>query len=724
MKHEKTLDPIVTVPIWHPPADARAKLSEIIGGFVEASTSRRETSEEDCAVLALKVTAGLGKTATTLRMIARHGEALLARGHVLVYVPTLDLAERAHSEFVRLAPDVPSRVIRGREALRPDDRSKQMCENSDLAKMISGFVTSVTQALCRGMDAEGSFVQSSCATGCPYLEQKDVVGPHVVFLSHAYLTTRPPIDNDWNVALRVVDEKVWPTLTRISRIPVDEFMRAPPTAVDEELLDTLAKAKALVVNGLQRHLPLYDHLKRNGLTTDNISVLADTEDNARKHLVLNPAQDIEAKKFRMATFDRQAFLASRRRQRIFSLLSEKDSGHCNNLRLVESNVDGASRQLIEVFTMEDVPRDAPMLLLDADVDPEITERMVPGSQVIAIESPPDADIVQVKDLTLSDTWLLNEEKGAGRRAAVLGILKREVGRAAGGGVLVVATKTVLGALHTDVTGIAPKDDAELKQPLLGAVPRWFGPRTQGVNDFESFAAIVVIGRLQPNVSDMEASARAIFGRDPIPIVSHDKGPLPAQNSFHLMRDDSDGLAKSYMHPDSRVHSVIAQTRECGTLQAIARLRLVAPDRSKRVVILSNMPLPGFPISRLVAFNQLAQGLEHEPDPAGFIRMEAALRALHRRPVCGTRLSAAGLIADLPRDFKTEHGAKRFRRGRSTSDLIALCQRIAAANNWPITAVRLHKSAGGKTVPAILLADRDATLPIARSLWPDFAPHLA
>ena len=148
--------------MWQRPAEAREKLDQIIDGFVTAATTVSETPDEDCAALALKVTAGLGKTATTLRMIARHGEALLARGHVLVYVPTLDLAERAYGEFLRLAPDLPSRVIRGREALRPDDRSRQMCENSDLTKQIAGFVPSVTQALCRGVDADGNFVQSSC----------------------------------------------------------------------------------------------------------------------------------------------------------------------------------------------------------------------------------------------------------------------------------------------------------------------------------------------------------------------------------------------------------------------------------------------------------------------------------------------------------------------------------------------------------------------------------
>lgn len=718
MKENQNLDVMGTVPLWHRPAEAREKLDQIIGGFVAAATSVSKTPEGECAALALKVTAGLGKTATTLRLIARHGEALLARGHVLFYVPTLDLAERAHSEFLSLAPDIPSRVIRGREALRPHDKSKQMCENADLAKKIAGFVPSVTQALCPGVDADGNFVQSSCASECPYLAQRDVNGPHVIFLSHAYLTVHPPIDDDFPVVLRVVDEKVWPSLARISHISVEDFMRAPPAGVEEELLNALSRAKGLVVDGLQRDLPLYEHLRRDGLTTDSISRLADMERKSRKHLELSPAQDMASKKFQVTTFDSRAFLASRRRQRIFSLLSEKDVGRCNILRLAETTVDGASRQSIEIFTTEDVPRDAPMLLLDADADREITERVVPGAEVIAIESPPDADIVQVKDVTLSGTWLLDEEKGAARRAAVLKILKREVGRAARAGVLVVATKAVLGALHTDASGITPTDDAGLKQPLLGAVPRWFGPRTQGVNDFEDFAAIVVVGRLQPHISDVEASARAIFGKDLLPIASHDGGPLPALKSFHLMSDGSDPPAKCHTHPDTRVHAVIAQTRECATLQAIARLRLVAPVRSKRVVILSSLPLPGFPVTRLVTFNQLARGLEHEPDPAGFIRMESALRALRRRPVCGTRLSAGGLAADLPRDFKTDEVAKRFRRGRPTNHLVALCERVSKRNGWPLTLLALRKPGGGHSIPAVVLSSPEDALKQAERLWPD------
>ena len=204
MKHEKQPETTTRIPRCSTPSEARAQLDEEIDRFVKAAAKGTAAPE---AALALQVTAGLGKTATTLRVIARHGQALLARGHVLIYVPTLDLAERAHADFCALVPGLPSRVIRGRDALRPHDRKKKMCERAEIAKEISGFVPSVTQALCRGRGPDGNFVQSPCASRCPYLEQKDVQGTHITFLSHAYLTVVPPIDRDYRVVLRVIDEK-------------------------------------------------------------------------------------------------------------------------------------------------------------------------------------------------------------------------------------------------------------------------------------------------------------------------------------------------------------------------------------------------------------------------------------------------------------------------------------------------------------------------------------
>lgn len=75
------------------------------------------------------------------------------------------------------------------------------------------------------------------------------------------------------------------------------------------------------------------------------------------------------------------------------------------------------------------------------------------------------------------------------------------------------------------------------------------------------------------------------------------------------------------------------------------------------------------------------------------------------------------------DFETEPSAKSFRRGRSTSQLVSLCQRVAAANGWMITPIWLLRSQGGQAVPAIILDDKGAPLEMARTLWPDVAPQI-
>ncbi|SEM81056.1 DEAD/DEAH box helicase family protein [Palleronia pelagia] len=722
MKHDTQIEAAFQIPDWSTPGEARERLDQEIDNFVTAAAAA--TAEPDAA-LALRVTAGLGKTATALRVIARHGEALLARGHVLIYVPTLDLAERADEEFRSLAPRLPSRVIRGRDAQRPDDCEKKMCDRAELAREISGFVPSVTQALCRGQDPDDNFVQSPCASGCPYLRQKDVPGPHVVLLSHAYLTVDPPIDRDFPIALRVIDEKVWPTLIRTSHLSIEDLMRAPTNLFPNGLYGNLSRATAALVDGLQRGLPLHDHLRSSGIDTEQLQELVRAEDRSRSSLEIGPWQSAEAVKFRVANFDTRSFVASKRRRRIFDSLSGKEAGHCVGLNLAEVTTEHGSQRMIMCSRMEAVAREAPLLLLDADVDRDITERVAPGADFISIQSPPIADIVQVSDRTLSGSWLLDLNEGARRRAGVLTILRHEVDKAAGGGVLVVATKAVLSALHRDLgRSIAKGDDDGLRQPLLGAKPRWFGPRTQGVNDYENYTTIVVIGRLQPGITDIETSARAVFAQDTLPITRHVSGPLPAVASRFLMADGSAREADLRAHPDPRVQAILAQSRECATLQAIARLRLVTPSHRKRVVILSSLPLPEFPITRVVPFAALVRGLDEEPDWPGFERMEKAMRATMGRPVRGARLSARGLTEDLPLDFPTEDAAKGFRKGRTSNHMMTLCERISRANGWPMVALSLKRPGGGKSTPAFILETHGDPLHHAKELWPDLTPFLA
>lgn len=722
MKHDNHIEAAAQVPRWLSPEEGRKQLHKKIDRFVRAAAKGK--AKPDTA-LALKVTAGLGKTATTLRVIAHYGEALLAKGHVLFYVPTLDLAERACADFRLLAPELPSRVIRGRSANNPDDPETKMCERYEIAAKIAGFVPSITEALCRGMDPEGEYVESACASECPYLHQKDILGPHVVFLSHAYLTVYAPVDRDYPVALRVIDEKVWPTLARSSHLAIDDLMRAAPSSFPTDLHDVLSRAKAAVVDGLQRDLPLHEHIRTVGIDTEQLRRLAKEEEQSRGPLEIGPWQSPALFDFCVNNFDTKSFIASRQRQQILKRLAEKEAGHCVGLKLIEMRTELGSQQVIQSSDIAAIVRDGPLLLLDADADPEITECIAPGAAFVPIQSPPIAEIIQVSDLTLSDTWLLHPVEGAKRRAAVLMIVKREVDKAAGGGLLLVATKSVLSALHTDLGNASDSDDDEaLRQPILGAEPRWFGPRMQGVNDYEAHATIIVIGRLQPGVSDIERMARAVFSQEETPIAAHTSGPLPASTAPILMANGSLVKAPQRAHPDQRAQKILAQSRECSTLQAIARLRLVSPNCKKRVVILSNMPLPEFPVSRLTTLAALQRGLEYETDWQGFLRMETALHASMGRPVRGTRLSASGLETDLPRDFVSVDSAKRFRRGRSTSHLLSLCRRVAAANGWQCISLNLTRSSGGKPVPALIFEHDGAPLETARALWPQFTPELA
>ena len=92
-----------------------------------------------------------------------------------------------------------------------------MCLRADIARRISGVVPSMTKALCRSNE-EGRTIAAPCATGCPYLAQRDLRRPHVLFTSHAYLRARVPVPG--HIALAVNDEKVWPTLVRVRGLAV------------------------------------------------------------------------------------------------------------------------------------------------------------------------------------------------------------------------------------------------------------------------------------------------------------------------------------------------------------------------------------------------------------------------------------------------------------------------------------------------------------------------
>ena len=85
-------------------------LDEILLNPIQKGASE---TKEDPPVLGLQVSAGLGKTLTALKCIAKQGAEILKGGHILFYVPTLNLAEEAHTEFQNLNSKLPSLGVGG-----------------------------------------------------------------------------------------------------------------------------------------------------------------------------------------------------------------------------------------------------------------------------------------------------------------------------------------------------------------------------------------------------------------------------------------------------------------------------------------------------------------------------------------------------------------------------------------------------------------------------------
>jgi hypothetical protein len=274
------------------------------------------------------------------------------------------------------------------------------------------------------------------------------------------------------------------------------------------------------VEALQDAKPLLAHLRRAGVGNSLLTDLASAERAARDVPDIrpwNPEQEIHAK---IDLFDLANFRASVTREMLFKTLAGSGSEDCNRVSFHEDVREAEGRQIIKIHKLTQLPDDAPTLILDADADPVITECVAPGARFTAIDIQPEAEVVQVSDRTLSNTWLLDPDLGPDRRRQILNLIRREVERGNNRGVLVVSTKAVLAALHRDAGNeVAANDDAGLMTPLFGAEPRWFGPRMQGVNDFEDFGTVVLIGRLQPPHGDIEDATRCLFGDDPDPIIA-------------------------------------------------------------------------------------------------------------------------------------------------------------------------------------------------------------
>lgn len=694
---------------WLDITEARRQTLVAVDNFARQAVEGGDTKVPP--VLTLKISPGVGKTQAMLNVLAKRGADLLAEGNVLVFTPTLDLADQACRDLKELAPQLPADVYRGRLAARPGaSAGESMCARPELIRLLQGRVPSITEAACRKERGDKKPVIAACHDGCPYMAQLRQDEHRVVFLAHALLRDHLPIRGP--VSLVVIDEQIWSSRAERDALPFDVLDAAPVADFEPEDRLTFDRMTSALRRALREGGALAAAMAGAGVTPEQMMAFAEAELAALPRLVLNPAVPQAKALERARGFDKGPRRHLKIRAEILQTLADNGFASLERVRLAQETVDGLPRDVLLYHRFSELPRHAPTLLLDADADPAITERLFPGAEFRRIDVKPDAEIIQILDRTMSPTSLLQgygEDAGANARQLrdeVAKVIRRESDRT-DGKTLLVAPKSVLQALRED-------DSVAEEAELLGTTARHYGPKLQGVNTYRHYSTAILVGRIQPSVDDVEDLARSLFGDrgDSLKLIEGSSAFTEIE-AEHLMADGTRINGRCWQHPDPRANALLRQIREASLLQALARLRLTDPSGPKHVIVATNVPLPGFPVTRLTTWqafrDDVPEGVEH---PVAYKRLRDALQAAEE---CrGFRLSNRGLVADLRHAFPREQCARQFRRNLTTDSLKALLEYIGHQLGRAVRFVELKlPGAGGKSTTAVLFDDADPHM-----LWPE------
>jgi hypothetical protein len=559
----------------------------------------------------------------------------------------------------------------------------------------------------------------------PYLAQRQDTLHRVVFLAHSYLRTQLPLSGD--IALQVIDEKFWSEMIDIKTLRFDRWYLVSDHIKEAGLEDLYKQVRDAVTGALESGGSVHAALAEQKVTARKLETLARREETAQPSVKVRPWQTTERMEKTIKSFDSVTADSIEARASIFRLLAQtsgRDGTERLNLKKPGKNSanelpDGA---VIQSYHLKGLLATTPTILLDADLDAAIVRRFYPNVQFERLLARPNAHVVQISNRTLGTSSVVSGKEGEKIRRDIATIIKREVARAKGGNVLLVATKRVLKALQEDV-GAELDETKKNTQSLYGAEVRWFGPRMLGVNTYADFSTIIFVGRLQLPTYALEDQVHAVFGDSgrPLELTKNDKLVL---SSTELLRADStSSIAKVWIHPDVRWTTLLQQTREAQSEQAIARLRLIDTTSPKRVVVLSNIPLPNLPVDELTTFDALVADKSVFQLSKKYKKLKAAISGPNKRMLPGIRLSETELKGDAPHAFPSAVSVKEFRKKLPIDKLLDWIPAIVSDLGLPAIHVQLFNGKrGGHPTPAVVFATLENAQQTSQQLWPEFDEH--
>lgn len=579
-----------------------AKLIEALTVFGERVKRYWNDSQEwleDAPTLAIKATAGLGKTSRVIQELINYN--LIELGDIHYYAPTHSLIQQLEvdlNEVLTLELDdsylIRSEVIYGRDRL--DRNNHPMCLKSALATKIAQAGLNVSTTLCKSGSAQCEHYKT-CGYQKQFIGEEEIEGLKNKFrqLNNAEEST---VDGPLNVTYCLTHAHLF--LNTKNRLPkpklviIDEaFWRL---AIEELYISTndLLMTETPIAKFIHETLvqqcppPLLGALRSKGFTPDDLRQEATQIELTHKiseTLKPNIPSDEILRILGERSAELKAPLVLRQIADELELVGREIS-HCVRYEPRDVNTDDQKRDKLVLTRRKQffVSEETPILFLDANASEEILKIFRSNVEVVDIPVQRQATVHQVTDLTFSKSSLTKGSQGNELRAQVKDFIEQISSK---GSTLVVSTKSVEDRLKEEVSDIG--------YSLFSPRPAFahFG-NLRGLNEYANYDNVIVVGREQPPGYAIEDQARALWWDSEFPIYSipHQIKNKPLPKQYRTYRSDQFKSVQVGVHPDHRVQLILEQSREAENEQALDRLRLLRISRQvpRNVYLLSNLPL--------------------------------------------------------------------------------------------------------------------------------------
>ena len=605
----------------------------------------------DTPMLAIKATAGLGKTSKVIKQLI--SDSALRSGDVHYFVPNHRLSKELVADLeAELNFTLPAhvaaalgseagnpveysrvRVIAGRGQL--DDTGRTMCWKNDLAAHVAQSGQSVSKLLCKNGTAKCEYYEQ-CGYQAQFEEEGIEVPEHdsnsdllwevtVMTHSHMFLNTK---DRLHEPKLIIVDEAFYQQGI--------ETIKISPTEVFQADLPICLLVHKAMLNGEKQ---LLAHLRILGITSaalDSEAEQLEVAESAGIALVPSMPHGKQQQLVRAAEPKKNAALLLRQLATELRL-TDRAASH-------SVYFDGKADKIIVTRRKEfTIPGDIPTLFIDADHQSALLSQFRDGVETVEIAVERHCTVHQFTDLTFSKTALLTNGQDSELLLQQVKEFVQSVGQH--GQTLLVCSKAVRCAITSEPDTKTPQDCE-----WHGVTVTHFGA-IRGLNHYENYSNVIILGREQPAAVVCEEQARALWwdAEPPLELLETKAGhkPLEQQTRGYRTAEGSSEGVRVQVHPDDRVQLVLEQIREAESVQAIDRLRLLRPNTAagdRQVFILSSVPLD-ITVHHLWRWERLQRALGLWREAEGVLPLDP-IQLLSKCPSLGSDRTARRATKDI------------------------------------------------------------------------------